>query len=434
MSHRCLAVLAFCFLPGSLSAQEAPLSLESALQSAERTNLTVLISREALAEAIADAQNERAGLLPRIDAEAEQRRSRNVQISGRDPVLGQPFNRFDARVAGTFTVLSPAQIASYRAARKAVDVAEFDHEQALQDVLTSLGSTFFRHLRNVQRLEVLDANILRARALLEMSQRQLAAGVATQIDVTRAEAQLALAEQARLQQETLVYQSELSLKRFLDMEPSRPLQLVPFAVRRMEQSAYNDGEDATHAARRADLQSERAELERIKTEWQSYKWERFGALSLFGEYGYASNRAFDGKEENQWIAGANFSVPIFDGLRIRANRRAALARVRAQEFRLRAFELLVSSELRLAVQDARSRFAQVLVAERNLRLADDELRLARRRYEEGVADNRELIEAQNRLAVAGDNHVEAVFQYHLSRLELARSRGDVRSILAERAE
>ncbi|MFM7752127.1 MAG: TolC family protein, partial [Opitutaceae bacterium] len=121
------------------------------------------------------------------------------------------------------------------------------------------------------------------------------------------------------------------------------------------------------------------------------------------------------------------------GLRTGADRRIALSRQRAQEARLHALELQISSELRLAVQDAASRNAQVGVAEKTLGLAQEELRLARQRYQQGVADNREVLEAQTRLAEAGDNLVDAVFRYNLSRLELARARGDVRSVLAERA-
>ena len=96
--------------------------------------------------------------------------------------------------------------------------------------------------------------------------------------------------------------------------------------------------------------------------------------------------------------------------------------------------MLISSELQLAAQDARSRFAQVGVAERSLRLSQDELRLARQRYEQGVADNREVVEAQNSLAQASDNLVEADYQYNLSRLELARAKGEVRTILSEKAD
>ena len=96
-------------------------------------------------------------------------------------------------------------------------------------------------------------------------------------------------------------------------------------------------------------------------------------------------------------------------------------------------ELQISAELRLAAQDATSRHAQVAVAEKGLGLAREELRLAQQRYQQGVADHREVVEAQNRLAQAEDNLVEAVHQYNLSRVELARARGDVRTILAERA-
>ena len=62
------------------------------------------------------------------------------------------------------------------------------------------------------------------------------------------------------------------------------------------------------------------------------------------------------------------------------------------------------------------------------------MELAQKRFQQGVADNREIIEAQNRLAIASDGRVEAIYQYNLSRVELARAKGDVRGILAERVE
>ena len=50
-----------------------------------------------------------------------------------------------------------------------------------------------------------------------------------------------------------------------------------------------------------------------------------------------------------------------------------------------------------------------------------------------MADNREIIDAQNSLAVASDNVVEAYYQYNLSRVTLARISGDVRLVLNEQA-
>jgi len=84
------------------------------------------------------------------------------------------------------------------------------------------------------------------------------------------------------------------------------------------------------------------------------------------------------------------------------------------------------------MQDAGSRYVQIGVAEKSLQLAEEQLRLARQRYEQGVADNREIIEAQNNLAIADDALVEAIYQYNLSRVELTRTKGDVKGILAEK--
>ena len=108
-----------------------------------------------------------------------------------------------------------------------------------------------------------------------------------------------------------------------------------------------------------------------------------------------------------------------------------MSRQRAQALRVRDLEYQISAELRLARQDATSRLAQIAVAEKGLALAREELVLAQKRFEQGVADNREIIEAQGRLSTASDNVVEAVYLYNLSRVELARVRGDVRTIVQE---
>jgi outer membrane protein TolC len=433
--------LVFATVAFRLYGGEQVLNLEGAFGAVEKVNVNVLVSRESISQAIATSNQQRVNLLPRVSLDAQQRRIHSVSVgadrltdSGETVVTdGGLINRFDGKLTGTYNLLSPAQIAAYRAARRGVGVAESDYQRTLQSVLTNVAQTYFLHQRNQQRIVVLDANIERARALLDLAKRQLDAGVATQIDVTRSEAQLAVAEQARLQQDTTVVQSELQLKRLLDLDAGAAMKLTPFNVRRVNQDLFGASYDKTALEQRADYATAQKTLEQNKETLRAAKYQQLGTLSLFGEYGYTSIKAFDGKERNAWLGGVDFNIPVFDGLRISADKRSALSQMRSQEFRLRNLELVISAELRLAAQDARSRFAQVEVAERSLRLSQDELRLAQRRYEQGVADNREVVEAQNRLAQASDSLVEAVYQYNLSRLELARAKGEVRAILSEKA-
>lgn len=412
-------------------AASGALTLEQALASVEGVNINVLLGREAAAQAIEAANQVRVGILPNVTGSLAQRRQQSVNVTNGTAGTVGPANRFDGKLAGSYNVLNFQQLSAFKSAKAGVAVAEADYKSTVQFVLANVAQTYFAHLRNLRRIDVLDANITRAKSLYELATNQLGAGVATQIDVTRAESQLEIAKQARLQQETVLYQSELTLKRLLDIPVGNGLQLADFVVRRTDGNGITIGDDKTTFEQRADWIRAQKALEQAQIDVKTAKFERLPALNLGGEYGYAAGNYDDSKKE-AWFAGATLSMPIFDGLRSDADRRAALSRQRSQQLRLRNLELQISTEVRLARQDASSRNAQITVAEKSLRLAEEELRLAQQRYRQGVADNREVVEAQNRLAIAADNYVEAVYQYNVSRVELARAKGDVRTVLTEK--
>ena len=421
-------------LVASLDAAEsvANLTLEQALASVERVNLDVLLSREAATQSLEAIRQQRANILPNINASAQQRRTQGVSIATVVVASGRPASRFDGLITGSYALFDPELRSALRSARVGSEVAQANYRSVIQAVLSDVAATYFAHLRNLRRLDVLDANIARARALHELARNQLNAGVATQIDVTRAEAQVAVAEQARLQQVTALYESELLLKRLLDIPPASELRLESFQVQRGNPSLFAYAEQQSAFEKRADYLAAQKGLEQARINVRTATYQRLPALSLTGNYGLASANYYDDSKQEQWGVGVGVSVPVFDGLRAGADRRIALSRQRAQEYRVHNLELQISSELRLAVQDAGSRNAQITVAETSLGLAREELRLAQQRYQQGVADNREVVEAQNRLAIADDNFVEAVFQYNLSRVELARAKGEVKAVLAEK--
>lgn len=414
------------------------LSMGEVLMRVEAENLEVLLNREAIEQALTTARRERAPLFPQVDLEASQVRSQTVNIGrGLDQfgvaARSRPSNRFDARLVGSVPLVDPFLIASYRAAKVGVEVSEYEYRRLVQEVLNSTALVYLTHLRNLKRFEVIEANLERGEALLELAQHQFDAGVATRIDVTRAEVQLAFEEQARLQQETVVFESELFLKRLLNMDLRVPVEARDFLASRYLPTEEPDVEAAQVLPDRPEYLRARSQLERNRLERRAAGWERFPVVRAFGDYGYVSREAFDGREEPAWTVGVMATLPLFEGFRIQANKDLADSRIRATRYELQQIEQNVSSDLLMAWQDMRSRLAQIRVAEQNVELSEEELRLARVRFEQGVADNREVIDAQNRVAVAEDNLVEAVHQYNLSRLEYARSKGDVRLLLADQA-
>jgi len=402
------------------------LTLDEALGAVSQSSLEVLISREAVAQAVEAQRQTRSGLLPRVTLDSVQRRSQTATLGGAPQP--SPSNRFDALLNARIDLVNPVNLARYSAARAAVTVAQLGEAGTRQAILAAVAETYFAHLRNLERTRVLEDNIARAQRLLELATHQLNAGVATQIDVTRAEALVVVAEQALIQQGTVVHASELALKRLLAVEDMHvPVSLAPFELPRMLPSRRPDESEVF--ARRPELRGAHALLEQNFIEIRAARSNRLPTLALVGNYGYASAVAFNGDERKAWTTSAALSVPIFDGAQTRAMTRQARSRYRAQTLRVRSLENQVSAELQLARQDAASRLAQIGVAETQLALAREELDLAEKRFEQGVADNREIIEAQGRLATAEDNLVEAIFLYNVSRVELARAQGEVLEIL-----
>lgn len=410
----------------ALGVHARELTLSGALARVESDSLDVLISRESVNQALEQQRQSRSGLLPQVTLDATQRRSLPAAV-GANLVRSGVTNRFDAQLNARLDLLNPVNLARYQAAKMAVNVAELGEAGVRQAIMATVAETYFAHLRNLERTILLDDNIARARRLLELAENQLNAGVATQIDVTRAEAQIAVAEQARLQQATVVQGSALQLKRLLALDLNTPIELAPAVLPRALPGSAQGEDNAME--RRPELQSARALLEQNELEVRAARYARMPSLALLGNYGYATEYAFDGSEAKTWSAVASLSFPIFDGAETRALTGYARSRQRAQALRVRNLEAQISAELQLASQDASSRLAQIGVAETQLTLAREELELAEKRFEQGVADNREMIEAQGRLATAGDNLVEAIYLYNASRVELARVAGDVRDIL-----
>lgn len=409
------------------------LSMAETLRRVEEANLNVLLSKEAVLQAIEAANRERSSILPRVDIDVQQTRSKFLfnQVTGTQSG-SSTIDRFSARLVGNFTIIDPTARAIYEAARRGITVAEYEYELALQEVLSASIRTFYTHERNLAGMTLVESNIERAQVLLDLATDQVNAGVATQIDLTRARAQLAGEEQARLQQQTVVVESGLQLKQILNLDPRAELELAPFRMNEVESGIPPVGDPLVAMENRREYQQAQEQLEQNKLEQRASRWQRFPSVDLFGEYGYGSLEAFDFEGEDSWLVGVALSVPVFDGFQIESNKRLADSRIRAQELRIKDLENQIRSELEFAVQDARSRLAQISVAEENKNLADEELHLARIRFEQGVADNREVIDAQNAVAQANDNLIQAIYLYNIARLELARVRGEVRTILSER--
>ncbi|HAV13762.1 MAG TPA: hypothetical protein DCX06_09795 [Opitutae bacterium] len=414
-----------------LSQEPLFLSVDAMIEHIKAKSPRVLLEKETVQRALEDSFQQRAALLPQLSIRAQQTRQQFGSGFSGGGFDGPPFNSFSSRVVGTQTVFDTTKYSNYRLAKLAEAVAENDYHVAVQDILEQAVQLYFTQLRDLRRVEITQSNLEREAELLKLASEQFDAGAAVKIDVTRAEVRLATEKRALMEAEALVQDSILQLKALLDIDLDRQLSLDRTIIEGINAppslKKYALMEDLVEL--RPELESQQLQLDQARLARRAAAWQRLPNVELFGEWGYDTDEAFDGNEQEGWIVGLRVNVPIYEGGRIAAERREAAAAERQREYAMRDLMNRIQREFRFAMIDMDSRYAQIEIAREEIRLGRDEVEQASERYREGLADNRELIDAQQRLADAENSHLRAIYLYGLSRLAFARAIGSVERVL-----
>lgn len=415
-----------------IEAQEALyLSIPATVELVKAQNLELLIQNEGVRRTLEQVYQRRSALLPQFGLRGEQSRMQiarnfNALVAG-----VPPFNAFGARVEGSLSLIDAQRYADYRIAKLAHAIEQLDYAVAVQDVLDQVIFVYFTHLRDLRNIEILEGTLEREQQLLELAQQQFDAGVAVKIDVTRAEVRVATVQRSVMEARTDADDSILQLKSLLDIDLDRRVRLDRSIVEGVQSppalKRYGQMVDLTES--RPELQSQEKQLSQARLARRAVTWQRLPTIDLFADWGYDSGEPFDNQEGEVWMVGLRATMPIWEGGRISAERREAQAAVRQNEYQAKQLRNEIEREFKFALLDMESRYEQIEFARDEVRLGMDEVEQARERYREGLADNRELIDAQQNLANAERSHLRAIYLYGLSRLAFARSIGSVEHVL-----
>src|ERR1041385_776446 len=213
-------------LPGAARISPAPaqLSLSDAIHLALDNNLATLSAQEQRRAATGFSQQARSALLPNISGVTYQASlTENLAALGfqagtfpgfNTSFIG-PFNNFDARARLVQNIFDFSAIRNYQSSRQGVRIAEFRQQLAREQVSEATALTYLETLRTARNVSAAQANVTLAEALLRLAQDQRNAGVATGVDVTRAETRLAQERVGLAQAQTSAEQARLNLQRVI---------------------------------------------------------------------------------------------------------------------------------------------------------------------------------------------------------------------------
>lgn len=420
-----------------------PLSLKRAVEIALAPdgNTRVQLAAESIRTAEARSGQARAALFPNVDGSASyQSFTRNLAAFGISlPSLPPPFDAFriptfvgpvdvyDTRFNATQTVFDFSTIRRYQASKVAIRAAKAEAQGTRDQVADQVARAYLAAIRAEAVVETATANVRLSEELVRLATNQKSAGTGTGIEVTRANSQLANDRQRLEVARNDLDLARLSLLRLLGLQLDGPIELI-------DKMPYTPAEPppADLAVKQAlDTRSElRAQTDRelgARLSYSATKWERLPSLAATGDYGVIG-ASTDQMLPTRTVA-LSLRIPIFDGGRRDARREEAASQYRQEQIRTRDARQQVELEVRQALHSLASARAQVAAAQEGLRLADQELEQARRRYEAGVTTSIEVTDAQARLQRARENQVNALFNYNLGRISLSSATGTIQDFV-----
>ncbi len=400
---------------------ELRLSMRDAMQAAVDNNPTVQIFRERVTQAEEQAVTRRGALLPNLSARVSGARRRLFlgSFGGRGGTLPRDF--YDGRVALTQNLFSLSLIQRWRAARTNIEVAGLDSATQKMDTMAVVALAYLEALRVQKSVKARLADVKLNNELLRLALERKSVGMATRLDVTRAKVQLENEKQRLLIARNDYGSATLNLSRGIGLSfdvkliLTDDLKLVPVPPQTVK--------EALQIARqhRVELKAQKKRERLAELTLSSVVMERVPSLSGTGDLGVIGNQPGDAlTTDNVQVL---LSIPLFDGGQREGRISEQRSLLRLESIRTKDVEKQVGLEVRDALLTLESTQQQVAVAKEGLRLAFQELHLARRRFAVGLATNIEVTDAQTRVAQARDNLIEALFNFNASRVDLARAQG-----------
>jgi outer membrane protein len=274
---------------------------------------------------------------------------------------------------------------------------------------------YYTLVQRLRQLEIQKQRLELSRANLELAQRKFEVGLIAEVEALRLEVAMLQAESSFAQAETAIARQRDQLGQTLGLDPEAPLEISTEVQHRL----YTlDAEQAMRLGlqKRTDMrQTEITEKLRALDLEDAHRRNGMSAtlnanLSLRGRGDDVSDISGT-LERNQWGVGIQVTMPLVDS----GARRSSLSQARIALEQSKLTSRLQRQQVVRQIRDAVRNFNE---AERQIELLQAALKLAERtydveqsRFELGLAQSQDLLDAQSSLTQARIDALDAVISY-----------------------
>lgn len=428
-------------LPANVPSGTLRLTLEQAVNLALKQNTTAQIAQIIAAESVQDKNVARAELLPQADLNVDekwQRLNLAAEFGGGFPGLPPgvvfpghigPFSLFSAGVGFNGQIFDLTLFRRYQASRNTANASRFDSQSTREQVVLLVVSQYIGTLRATADVQASQSRVELAQALYDQAADLQKEGVGTGIDTLRANVELQNEKQRLIEAEAQRQTSVFGLSRILNLDPRQQVELADslsfFETPQPElESSIEEGlstrpewKSLEQQIKAEEYQKKASSESRLPSAHYSGNWTQLGVspTTVIPTYTYSGS----------------ITMPIFTGGRIHAEIARANLEIQRIEQQQADLRNSIALDVKTSLINLGSARNEVQVANLGVQLSKEEVDQARDRFQAGVANNIEVIQAQDSLARANDNQIAALYRFNQARADLARAIGQMERIYSK---
>ena len=443
--HTVMSVLVFALLAGGSrgvtdgaqadTTTPLKLTLRDAVQIALKQNPQVQIANLNIAQSVENQNEARSGLLPQIDLKG----SESVQRVNLAAAFGRRIELFPEHVgpfwlnqggfAGSTPLFDLTAWRRWQASKENVIGARAQDQATREDNVQLVVSQYLGSLRAAADVRAARSRADLAKALLDQATDLQKNGAGTGIDTLRSNVQYQNEKQRLIAAQTTLKTSLYGLGRLLNLDPHQALELADESeFFHMAEYTADESMDRAFTVR-PEMKALESQIRATELRRKGTQAEKLPRLSLGGSW------SLQGVAPTQSIPvyefAANLDIPLYTGGRIQAESASAAIELKKLAQQKADLRNRIGLEVKTAVAELEAAKSEVEVANLGVGLAREEVTQARDRFQAGVANNIEVITAQDELSRANDNQIAALYRYNQARADLARATGQMESLYAK---
>ncbi|MBC7327369.1 TolC family protein [bacterium] len=413
-----------------------PLSLDEAVKIALQNNKQIRVSEEKLLSARSNLDMVKAGekIHTSLSASAVRMDKKTTItmpsfIPGSHPIeitVGELYS-YKASLGIIYPIdVSKKLSLSEKLARMAMEQAEIDLKRTKEDVITSTKKAFFQALQAKKSIAVFEATLKTAEEALRVAKANYEAGTVPHFDVLRAEVNLANIRQSLLTVQNAYEMAKSALLNTMGIDPTMPIELqeeIPeadFQLLPLEEYVKKALQN------RKEIAVLKLGIEIAEENLALTKRENYPDLSLGFLYNWQHPTTSFNPRETYWNMVLSLSFTPFDSGLNKAKQKNVIATIETLKANLAQLEDGVRLEVKNAYTSLENARAKLEVAQKVLEQAREAYRLAQARYEAGVSTQVELLDTQSALTQAEVNYVNALFDFHIAKINLDKAIGEIK--------